>query len=112
MSEFAEASSLSVEALVNDPLPRQFWLSESVPAPLSTSLERALRQSLSEHESTSAQRALELEQSDGALERLLATRRLSLLTLMRTESTRVFFGVNADGRVGVHFDGTSLLDPD
>lgn len=112
MSEFAAASSLSLEELVNDPLPARFCLDASVAGPMLTSFERALDRSLPGHRATIGRSAWNLEQSDGALDRLLQTRRLQLLTLMQTESTRVFFGVNAKGRVGVHFDGTSLLAPE
>ena len=53
----------------------------------------------------------EMEQTDGALDRLISARRLELLTLMRSESAAVFFGVNEKGRLGVHVDASLMMRP-
>jgi hypothetical protein len=111
MSEFAAASTLSVAALIEKPLPPRFCLSRSVAAPILASFERVLNQTLPGHRAMRARPAWDIDHSDGALDRLLQSRHVELLTLMQTESTSLFFGVNAKGRVGVHFDGTSLLAP-
>ena len=46
------------------------------------------------------------------LARLRKFRNLSLLTLAETRKTRLFFGVNEDGLVGLHFDGLARYNAD
>lgn len=102
-------TSDSVSAAIKQPLPARFCLS----ADAATSAREAFDAALAEHfrdELPAHRMPLKTPtQTDGLLDRMIGEGRLSLLTLVKTDSTDVFFGVNEKGRVGVHFDATSLM---
>ncbi|MEL7451314.1 MAG: hypothetical protein AAFN78_19025, partial [Pseudomonadota bacterium] len=45
-----------------------------------------------------------LEQTDNFIDRLAELEKLEILPLLRTNSASVYFGINRDGRVGMHIN--------
>lgn len=58
--------------------------------------------SVTEHHAPFAASAVQLEQTDNFLDRLAELEKLEILPLLRTTSASVYFGINADGRLGMH----------
>ncbi len=101
------AAADAIAALVAQPIPREFCLSDEDAGLVAGggAWHVDFADSLAPHGFEA------MEQTDGTLDRLISARRLELLTLMRSESAAVFFGVNEKGRLGVHVDASLLMRP-
>lgn len=97
-----------VTSMIKQPLPARFCLSEDVHDAVRNAFDAALEARFQTTLPTRVPLVMPT-QTEGLIERLIAEGRLSLLTLMKTDSTDLFFGVNESGRFGVHFDATSLM---
>lgn len=98
----------TVETVIAQPLPARFCLADDDREHATRAFDAALAARLEAAAGVPAPFTAPV-QTDGLIERLIAARRLPLLTLMKTDSTDVFFGVNESGRLGVHVDASLLM---